>query len=65
MFSVCWAAARTEVPELMQVRGQFILKYPLDFGIDPRTGRPLQARPAAPSSAPARGAADRPRRASC
>eukprot|EP01050_Picozoa_sp_SAG11_P003065 SAG11_NODE_165_length_13834_cov_72.998544_12_plen_85_part_00 len=21
---------------------QFILKYPLDFGIDPRTGQPLQ-----------------------
>lgn len=35
VFSVCWAASRTEVPELMQVRMQFILKYPLDFGLDP------------------------------
>ena len=42
VFSVCWAASRTEVPELMQVRQQFILKYPLDFGLDPRTGKPLQ-----------------------
>jgi hypothetical protein len=42
VFSVCWAAPRTEVAELQHATQQFKLLYPRHFGLDPATGRPSQ-----------------------
>ena len=49
VYSLCWAAARAEVPELMGVKQQLMLKFPAAFDIDPRTGRPLVKAPGAES----------------
>jgi hypothetical protein len=42
VFSLCWAAERTEVVELRDAKQQFMLHWPRQFGLDPFM-QPLQA----------------------
>ena len=42
IFSLCWAAGRAEIRELMEIAGQFKLLYPRAFNLD-EYGQPLLA----------------------